>query len=338
MAALGDEEEDIPDPMTPPGTRARSGIAPRVALIGEVWQNEDATTPSVLERPEGKTGLSIMNPEDFASTWSKTAMPASADELTVVIWPHFTEEIPGIPNEPVIFPAKVHAKSSAATLLRGEACHLGAKRITLRHDSSKEFKTKQAFSLMVELEAELVDKQAWDRIIVKAIDFVQGTVGKNSTLLSSWGTRFWDDAEKLSTPSECCRVTTNISISPGALDGVLKLSGTNMSISPRQGQEVFRNYRPIWIRGRLADCRRKHDTVLRATGIIKGNRGFAVSIPSDHVDDAKKTLYPGQPLQPSLHPAEQVCMELLRRTCHHCVQRYLRTPYKSDDKLAPRRG
>ena len=197
------------------------------------------------------------------------------------------------------FPATVHTKSSAVTLLRGEAYHLGAKRITLRLDSSKEFQTKQAISLMVEMDTELVDKQTWERSIAKPIDFVQGIVGKNNTLLSSWGTRFWNDAGKLSTPPKCCKITTNISIAPEALAGILRLSGTNVWVSPRQGQEVYHNYRPIWIRGiwRTEDASMipcyMQQGLSKATGALRSESRMNMST---------RPRYPGQPLQPSLNP------------------------------------
>ena len=174
--------------------------------------------------------------------------------------------------------------------------------------ASNEFKTKQAISLMVEMEMDLVDKQMWEHVISKPVESVQMTVGKQNNVLSSWGTRYWNEAGKISTPPECTKVTTNVLIPPESLEGILKLSGTTLWVSPRQGQDVYHNYRPIWVRGNLAECRRKHDTVLHAMGIIKGARGYAVRIPNEHVDEAKKTLYPGQPLQPSLNPTEQVCM------------------------------
>ena len=80
-------------------------VPPQIVLIPQVWENEDKTTPSVIERPtRGSTGLAIMSPQSFVDTWSSTAMPASPDELTVVVWPPTHDEVTNIPHETVIFP------------------------------------------------------------------------------------------------------------------------------------------------------------------------------------------------------------------------------------------
>ena len=271
---------------------SKPNLTPQISLIPDVWQNEDTTKPNVLERPsKGSTGISIMSPQDFNSTWASVNMPASPDELTVIVWPPSPELLEDIPHECVVFPARVHSNSSSVTLLRGRAYHLGAKRITLRQEASNEFTTKQAVSLLVELEEELVDKPTWDRVCPKPLEFIQSTLGKTANVLSTWGTRYWSREGKLSNPKECCRITTNILVQPEVLHSILKTSG-----------------RPLWIRGSLADCRRKQDTLMHAAGIVKGNRGFAVRIPTEHLDEAKKVLYPGQPWQPTLDPKESVQM------------------------------
>ena len=293
----------------PKKATSKPDSAPQISLIAEVWQNEDLTQPTVLERPsKGSTGISIMNPAEFNTTWSSESMPASPDELTVVVWPPSPEMCEDIPHENVVFPARVYSNSSSVTLLRGVAYHLGAKRITLRHEASNEFTTKRAVSLLVELEEELVDKPTWERISDKPMEFVQTTLGKSVNIMSTWGTRYWNKMGKISPPKEACRVTTNVLVEPEVLHQVLKTSGTSWWISPRQGQEVYHDFRPLWIRGSLADCRRKHDTLMHATGIIKGQKGFAVRIPTEHLDEAKKVLYPGQSLQPTLDPKEIVQM------------------------------
>ena len=285
-----------------------------------------------------------MSPQDFNSTWASVNMPASPDELTVIVWPPTPELLDDIPHECVVFPARVHSNSSSVTLLRGCSYHLGAKRITLRQEASNEFTTKQAVSLLVELEEELVDKPTWDRVCPKPVEFIQTTLGKTANIMSTWGTRYWNREGKLSNPKECCRITTNILVQPDVLHSILKTSGTNWWISPRQGQDVYHSFRPLWIRGSLADCRRKHDTLMHASGIVKGNRGFAVRIPTEDLDEAKKVLYPGQPWQPTLDPKESVQMykvsptqwEQLRRMCHlSCGGRCQHTRYRSGDKLDP---
>ena len=300
LASSSKDPKPVPSKQSP---------TPQISLIPEVWQNEDTTRPVVLERPsKGSTGISIMSPQEFNSTWAEVNMPASPDELTVIVWPPAPEELPDVPHESVVFPARVHLNSSTVTLLRGVAYHLGAKRITLRQETSNQFTTKQAVSLLVELEDELVDTQTWEKVCPKPVEFVQTTLGKSVSILSTWGTRYWNRAGKISNPKDCCRITTNILVQPEVLHSVLKTSGTSWCISPRQGQDIDHAFRPLWLRGNLADCRRKHDTLLHATGIIKGNRGHAVRIPVEFLDEAKQILYPGQPLQPTLNPQERVQM------------------------------
>ena len=231
-------------------------VPPQIVLIPEVWENEDQTTPGVIERPtRGSTGLAIMSPQSFVDTWSSTSMPASPDELTVVVWPPTHEEVASIPRETVVFPARVLQQGSSVTLLKGIAYHLGAKRIKLKHENTNEFKTKQAVSLMVELSKELVDSTTWMQLINKPVDHVQFTLGKNIPLLSSWGTRYWDTQDKTASPKDCQRMTTNVLIAPEHLQTALKISGTNIWISPRSGQAVFHSYRPIWVRGNLTEVR-----------------------------------------------------------------------------------
>ena len=117
---------------------------PQIVLIPQVWENEDKTSPGVLERPtRGSSGLAIMSPQDFINTWAATSMPASPDELTVVVWPPLHEEVQSIPHEAVIFPARVLQQGSV-TLLKGIAYHLGAKRISLKHEDANEFKNEKS--------------------------------------------------------------------------------------------------------------------------------------------------------------------------------------------------
>ena len=268
-------------------------------LIPQVWEKEDKTTPGVLERPtRGSTGLAIMSPQDFINTWTATSMPASPDELTVVVWPPLHEEVQSIPHEAVIFPARVLQQGSSVTLLKGIAYHLGAKRISLKHEDANEFKTKKAVSLMVELDKNLVDATTWKQITNKPVDHVQLTLGKQIPLLSSWGTRYWDGQDKTASPKDCQRITTNILVAPEHIQMALKISGTNIWISPRSGQEVFHDYVPIWIRGSLTEVRRQHDVLEYAAGIIKGKRGFAVRVARDKMEETKQSLFPGQPIQP----------------------------------------
>ena len=298
-------------------------VPPQIALIPQVWENEDKTTPSVIERPtRGSTGLAIMSPQSFVDTWSSTATPASPDELTVVVWPPTHDEVINIPHETVIFPARV-VQGSSVTLLKGVAYHLGAKRINLKHEETNEFKTKQAVSLMVELERNLLDSTTWTQLVNEPVEHVQLTLGKQIPLLSSWGTRYWDSQDKIASPKDCHRVTTNVLISPEHLQTVLKISGTNIWISPRSGQTVFQHYRPIWVRGNLTEVRRQHDVLEHAAGIIKGKRGFAARVPTEKLEEAKQRLYPGQMVQPSLDPTGQVCLykvsptNFLNKTLRH---------------------
>ena len=249
-----------------------------------------------------------MSPQLFVDTWSTASTPASPDELTVVVWPPTHEEVSSIPHETVVFPARVVQQGSSVTLLKGIAYHLGAKRVKLKHEVTNDFKTRQAVSLMIEMERTLVDATTWTQLTNKPVEHVQVTLGKHIPLLSSWGTRYWDAQDKISTPTNCQRVTTNVLIAPEHLQMTLKISGTNIWISPRSGQPVFQDYRPIWVKGNPTEVRGQHDVLENATGIIKGKRGFAVRVPTEKIEEAKQYLFPGQLVQPSLDPTEQVCL------------------------------
>ena len=304
----------VPKPVAAPPTRELGEPPSQKAKAGAKVQQkkmprpaQQATGTETVERPtRGSTGLAIMSPQSFVDTWSSTAMPASPDELTVVVWPPTHDEVTNIPHETVIFPARVVQQGSSVTLLKGVAYHLGAKRINLKHEETNEFKTRRAVSLMVELERSLLDSTTWAQLVNKPVEHVQLTLGKQIPLLSSWGTRYWDSQDKIASPKDCQRVATNVRISPEHLQTVLKISGTNIWISPRSGQTVFQNYRPIWVRGNLTEVRRQHDVLEHAAGIIKGKRGFAVRVTTEKLEEAKQCLYPGQIVQPSLDPTEQV--------------------------------
>ena len=43
-------------------------------------------------------------------------------------------------------------------------------------------------------------------------------------------------------------------------------------------------------------------------GTIKGERGFAVRVARDKVEETKQSLFPGQPIQPFFDPYDQVCL------------------------------
>ena len=159
---------------------------------------------------------------------------------------------------------------------------------------------------MVELERNLLDSTTWTQLVNKPVEHVQLTLGKQIPLLSSWGTRYWESQDKIASPKDCQRVTTNVLISPEHLQTVLKISGKFGS--PQEvDKRCFKTTGPIWVRGNLT-VRRQHDVLEHAAGIIKGKRGFAVRVPTEKLEEAKQCLYPGQMVQPSLDPTEQVCL------------------------------
>ena len=110
--------------------------APQVCLIPEVWQNEDGSTPVVLDRPQnGSTGIVLLNPQQYTSAWQDTSLPLSADELLLVVWPPIQPPPAGPACQTVTFPARLMTEVPTVTLLHGQAFQFGAKEISLKQES-----------------------------------------------------------------------------------------------------------------------------------------------------------------------------------------------------------
>ena len=65
----------------------------------------------------------------------------------------------------------------------------------------------------------------------------------------------------------------------GDVPQCLKSSGRNIWIAPRNGQDEFAKYRPVWLQLSLSEVRIQHDRPAHSAGIIKGRTGFAIRPP-----------------------------------------------------------
>ena len=245
-----------------------------------------------LPRPDhGKCGICLMNPEDFRATWVGVKLPISADEMSIVVWPP-TKGIDDIDCDTESFPVKILTDKPSVTLLRGQVFHLGAKKISICKDANDTaFQSQDACSMMVEIEQNTLDRGNWDLACKNPIGFTRNAVG--TPILSHWGIRFWDNDNRATSKEKAIRATLNILVAETDVPQCLKASGRNVWISPRNGQEVFTQYRPVWLQMSLAEVRIQHDRLAHSAGIVKGRSGFAIRT---HLEHWRKFARPYSPV------------------------------------------
>ena len=151
--------------------------APQVCLIPEVWQNEDGSTPVVLDRPQnGSTGIVLLNPQQYTSAWQDTSLPLSADELLLVVWPPIQPPPAGPACQTVTFPARLMTEVPTVTLLHGQAF---------------QFPQRSSVSLLVEAYKEEVPTAVWEELLDRPMQVVKRHLESSAPFLGNWGTRYW---------------------------------------------------------------------------------------------------------------------------------------------------
>ena len=158
--------------------------------------------------------------------------------------------------------------------------------------------------MMVEIDKTILDGGNWDLACKNPINFTQNAVG--APILSHWGIRFWDSGNRATSKERASRATLNILVAKTDVLQGLRTSGRNMWISPRNGQEEFTKYHPVWLQISLAEVRIQHDRLAQSAGIVKGRTGFAFRSPLEHLDEIRQTLLPGSSPQPHLGPPSEI--------------------------------
>ena len=284
------------------GSHPKDHNPAQVCLIADVWSNEDGSVPQILDRPQnGSTGIVLVTPQQFTSDWLDTALPLSADELLLIVWPPVQPPPPGVAHEPVTFPARLLTTSSTITLLHGQAYQFGAKAVTLRKDANPtDFPTRSSVSLLFEAYQDELSATLWDELQNNPMGTIKKRMEQITPILGNWGTRFWNQKGKPVGPHDAYKLSTNLLVDEDKLDILLQKSGDPYWLSPRLDQPAFARFRPIWIGGNLEQVRIAHAKLAGACGLIRTKKGYGVRVHADRYDESRKQLLPHEPSAPHL--------------------------------------
>ena len=274
----------------------------QVSLIPEVWTNEDGSIPQVLDRPQnGSTGIVLVSPQQFLSDWQDTPLPLSADELLLIVWPPIQPPPAGTQFTPVTFPARLLSVQPTITLLHGQAFQFGAKEATLREEQDpKDFPQRSSVSLLIEAYKEEIPEQLWEEFLDNALAAVKRKLETVAPLLGNWGLRYWNSKGKPVRPQEATKLSINILVEEGKLEGFLQKSGDPLWVNPRLDQPAFARFRPIWMPGTLEQVRIAHAKLAGACGLVRTRRGFGVRVDSARFEECRRQLLPDAPQTPHL--------------------------------------
>ena len=277
----------------------------QVALIASVWANEDGTEPQLLDKPQnGASGIVLMTPQVFISSWQDTTLPLSTDELAVIVWPPVDPVPTHLDPEMVTFPARLLSSEESTSLLCGHMFQFGQKKVMLRSNSNPaEFPQRASVSLLIEVIQAEVGEELWASMIEHPLEAIKKQVEIITPIIGNWGLRFWSNKNKASRPKDATRITVNVMVAKDKLSLVLALSGQVLWMSPRLDQEEYSCYRPVWVPGTLQEVRIMHAKLQGGCGLIRSKRGLAIRVETTNFDNIRKTLVPEMAARPDIGPA-----------------------------------
>ena len=300
MSALRDSKSKVD---SKPPLKEKEQV--QVSLIPEVWSNEDGSEPQILDKPfNGATGIVLMTPTLFSTSWQDTPLPLSTDELGVVVWPPI-DPIPGNWTPDLVsFPARILSTSESTNLLRGHLFQFGQKKITLRTtESPVEFPQRSSVSLIVEAFQKELQQEMWKEILDNPMMAIRRRIEHVTPILGHWGLRFWTQKGKTSRPSEASKMSVNVMIGEDQLAATLALSGQPLWMSPRLDQEAYKSFRPVWVPGTLQEVRILHDKLQGGCGLVRSRRGLGIRVETVNFEETRRTLFPHQDTRPDIGPA-----------------------------------